>query len=86
VVKRGECLIAFANLWLGAGREELSVDLMCHAAGAPTGTLDYLFTELMLSIWCGARATSAPRGVRVACGAGRVTALIAGGFAGILAR
>lgn len=48
VVKRGERPIAFANLWLGAGREELSVDLMRHAADAPNGTMDYLFTELML--------------------------------------
>jgi phosphatidylglycerol lysyltransferase len=48
VVKRGECAIAFANLWLGAEREELSVDLMRHAADAPNGTMDFLFTELML--------------------------------------
>jgi phosphatidylglycerol lysyltransferase len=48
VVKRGERLIAFANLWLGAGREELSVDLMRHAGDAPNGTMDFLFTELML--------------------------------------
>ena len=48
VVKRGERLIAFANLWLGAGRQEISVDLMRHAGDAPNGTMDFLFTELML--------------------------------------
>lgn len=48
VVRRGEEIIAFANLWLGAGREELSVDLMRHVGDAPNGTMDYLFAELML--------------------------------------
>lgn len=48
LVKRGEHAIAFANLWLGAGREELSVDLMRHVSDAPNGTMDFLFTELML--------------------------------------
>ena len=48
VVKRRERLVAFANLWLGAGRQELSVDLMRYAADAPNGTMDFLFAELML--------------------------------------
>jgi phosphatidylglycerol lysyltransferase len=48
VVKREERPIAFANLWLGAEKEELSVDLMRHAGDAPNGAMDYLFTELML--------------------------------------
>lgn len=48
VVKRGERLIAFANLWLGAGKEELSVDLMRHTGDAPNGAMDFLFAELML--------------------------------------
>ncbi len=47
VVRRRDTIIAFANLWLGAGREELSVDLMRHMADAPRGTMDYLFVELM---------------------------------------
>lgn len=48
VVRRDDAVIAFANLWLGAGREELSVDLMRHEPDAPNGTMDFLFTELLL--------------------------------------
>jgi phosphatidylglycerol lysyltransferase len=40
--------VAFANLWMSGGREELSVDLMRFGADAPRGAMDYLFTELML--------------------------------------
>jgi phosphatidylglycerol lysyltransferase len=46
---RGERgIIAFANLWLGGDHEELSIDLMRHAADAPSVVMDYLFVELML--------------------------------------
>jgi phosphatidylglycerol lysyltransferase len=38
---------AFANLWLGAGKEELSVDLMRHGASAPRGAMDLIFLHLM---------------------------------------
>jgi phosphatidylglycerol lysyltransferase len=48
VVRRGSEIIAFANLWLGAEREELSVDLMRHRPDAPNGTMDLLFSELLL--------------------------------------
>ncbi len=47
-VLRDGKIIAFANLWLGNGREELSIDLMRHASDAPRGVMDYLFIELML--------------------------------------
>lgn len=47
LVRRGEAIVAFANLWLGAGREELSVDLMRHVPDAPSGTMDFLFAELL---------------------------------------
>jgi phosphatidylglycerol lysyltransferase len=47
VRQRGE-IVAFANLWEGAGREELSVDLMRYASSAPDGVMDYLFIQLML--------------------------------------
>ena len=40
-------VIAFANLWRTAGKEELSVDLMRHLDEAPAGVMDYLFTEMM---------------------------------------
>src|SRR6185436_7709617 len=44
----GERIVAFANLWPGGEREELSVDLMRHREDAPVGVMDYLFLELML--------------------------------------
>jgi phosphatidylglycerol lysyltransferase len=47
VVRQGERIVAFANLWLGARREELSIDLMRHLPDAPHGTMDYLFAELL---------------------------------------
>lgn len=40
-------MVAFANLWLGAGREELSIDLMRHPPTAPRGVMDFLFCELL---------------------------------------
>jgi len=48
VVRKDGEIIAFANLWQGAGKEELSVDLMRHAPEAPNGTMDLLFSELLL--------------------------------------
>jgi len=47
VVRSGGQIVAFANLWLGAQREELSVDLMRFVPTAPAGVMDYLLTELM---------------------------------------
>ncbi len=41
-------IVAFANLWTSAGREELSVDLMRYTTDAPKGVMDYLFVELLL--------------------------------------
>lgn len=46
VLKDGH-VVAFANLWLGKSREELSIDLMRYGAEAPSGVMDYLFIELM---------------------------------------
>ncbi len=48
LVRQGGRIIAFANLWPGGDREELSVDLMRHDAHAPGHTMDFLFLELML--------------------------------------
>lgn len=47
LVEREGRLLAFANLWLGAAHEELSIDLMRHRPDAPRGVMDLLFTELM---------------------------------------
>jgi phosphatidylglycerol lysyltransferase len=48
VVRREGRVVAFANLWPGAGNEECSIDLMRYAPGAPHGTMDYLLSECML--------------------------------------
>jgi len=47
VVRQGEKIIAFGNLWSG-GKEELSIDLMRYAKEAPPSVMEYLFLELML--------------------------------------
>lgn len=46
-------IVAFANLWLTQDKAEASVDLMRHREDAPRGTMDFLFTNLML--WAKAR-------------------------------
>jgi len=48
VARKGEEVVAFANLWIGAEKEELSVDLMRYVPGCPDGVMDFLFTEIML--------------------------------------
>jgi len=47
VVRRGERILAFANIWAGGGSEELSVDLMRFSPDAPEGCMDFLFVQLM---------------------------------------
>ena len=39
---------AFANIWLSAPKDEMSVDLMRFESGAPPGVMDYIFIKLML--------------------------------------
>ncbi|MCW5889750.1 MAG: bifunctional lysylphosphatidylglycerol flippase/synthetase MprF [bacterium] len=41
-------LVAFATLWQGADRHEVSVDLMRHRPDGPPSLMDFLFTELLL--------------------------------------
>jgi phosphatidylglycerol lysyltransferase len=48
IVRSGGKVVAFANLWSGAEKEELSIDLMRHLPDSPDGVMDYLFTQLML--------------------------------------
>src|SRR5262249_21681283 len=48
VVRRGDRIVAFANLWKGGGNEELSVDLMRHLPDAPEGVMDYMFISLIV--------------------------------------
>ncbi|HTX23750.1 MAG TPA: bifunctional lysylphosphatidylglycerol flippase/synthetase MprF [Steroidobacteraceae bacterium] len=48
IVRRGERPLAFANLWITAGREEIAADIMRFAPDAPAFTMDYLLIALML--------------------------------------
>lgn len=48
VVRRNGKLIAFSNVWLGAGKEELSIDLMRYAPEAPSGVMDFLLIKMMM--------------------------------------
>jgi len=48
VIKRDDAILAFANMWCGADRAELSVDLMRYNPAAPKGVMDFLLVELML--------------------------------------
>ncbi len=48
LVRAGGRIVAFANVWVGAERAELSVDLMRHLPDAPNGVMDFLFVHLML--------------------------------------
>ncbi len=48
LVYQGDRLIAFANLWYGANKHELSIDLMRYVPDAPHGVMEYLFTQLLI--------------------------------------
>jgi phosphatidylglycerol lysyltransferase len=48
LVRRDGSIMAFSNIWQGAGKKELSIDLMRQAPNAPRGTMEYLFVEIML--------------------------------------
>ena len=46
--REGIDIVAFANVWLGAEKEEISLDLMRQPPDAPRGIIDFLFLQLML--------------------------------------
>jgi len=48
VVRKGDPIVAFANIWTSGEGEELSVDLMRQLPEAPSGVMDYIFANLML--------------------------------------
>jgi phosphatidylglycerol lysyltransferase len=48
VLERDGQVVAFANLLCGPSGEELSVDLMRFSSAAPPGTMDGLFTSLLV--------------------------------------
>lgn len=41
-------IVAFANLWLTETKDKATIDLMRQVDDAPSGLMDFLFTELML--------------------------------------
>lgn len=48
LVRHAGTIKAFANVWRGAGREELSIDLMRYSSEAPRSVMEFLIVELML--------------------------------------
>lgn len=48
LVRQRGAVIAFANVLCTQQSSEVSVDLMRQVPGAPSGTMDFLFTQLML--------------------------------------
>jgi phosphatidylglycerol lysyltransferase len=48
VIDKDGQIAAFATLWPGAGKVELSVDLMRHRESAPKNAMEVLFVRLML--------------------------------------
>jgi phosphatidylglycerol lysyltransferase len=47
VVRKGNEIVAFANLWGDALGQELTIDLMRHSPDASPGTMDFLFVRLI---------------------------------------
>lgn len=48
VVRKEGKIIAFANIWQGAEKDELSIDLMRYFPDAPNDVMEYLFIQIML--------------------------------------
>jgi lysylphosphatidylglycerol synthetase-like protein (DUF2156 family) len=48
VVRRGDVILGFANVWPSEARVECSIDLMRYRSVAPKGMMEFLFAELML--------------------------------------
>ena len=48
VLKHRGRIVAFVNIWMGAEKEEISLDLMRYLPEAPEGVMDYIFIQLML--------------------------------------
>jgi phosphatidylglycerol lysyltransferase len=48
LIKKNGVIVAFSNIWTGAGREELSIDLMRQVPDPTPGIMEFLFVELML--------------------------------------
>jgi phosphatidylglycerol lysyltransferase len=48
VVRKGDAILGFANVWPSDVKQELSIDLMRYRTEAPKGVMEFLFAELML--------------------------------------
>ncbi len=48
VVRQGSRIVAFATLMHTGRREEVSIDLMRHVPDSPPGTMDFLFSKVIL--------------------------------------
>ncbi|MCA9008996.1 MAG: bifunctional lysylphosphatidylglycerol flippase/synthetase MprF [Planctomycetaceae bacterium] len=48
LIIRNDQPIAFANLWQGTEKHELSIDLMRYSPAAPRSVMEYMFIQLML--------------------------------------
>ena len=48
IIRKEGSVLAFANVWQGAKKEELSIDLMRFAPDSPPSVMEYLFIHLML--------------------------------------
>jgi phosphatidylglycerol lysyltransferase len=48
LIRVGDAVVAFANVWIGADQTEISVDLMRYTSVAPPGVMEFLLIELML--------------------------------------
>ena len=47
-MRREGRIVAFANIWRGGDRDEISIDLMRHRPEVESIVMDFLFIELML--------------------------------------
>lgn len=48
IVRVGDQIVAFSNLWCSAEQAEVSPDLMRYRADSPESTMEYLFLQLIL--------------------------------------
>jgi phosphatidylglycerol lysyltransferase len=48
IVEKDGIIAAFANVWIGADQQELTVDLMRFHPEMQSGVMDYLFIEMMV--------------------------------------
>ena len=49
-IENEACIVAFANVLTTEAKKTATIDLMRHVDDAPSGLMDYLFTELMLHL------------------------------------